>query len=82
MRAEILGAGGAEHAAAKAAGDQPRQIAAVIEMRVRQHDGVDVGRRDRQSLPVALAQLLEPLEQPAVDENASSVRCRAGISIR
>ena len=56
-------------AAAEALRHEPRQVAAVIEVRVRQDDGVDVLRGDRQVLPVALAQLLQPLEQPGVDEH-------------
>ena len=42
--AEILGAGRAEDAAPEALRDEARQIAAVIEVRVRQHDGRDVRR--------------------------------------
>ena len=34
-----------------------------------QDDGIDAARRDRQRPPVAQAQLLESLEQTAVDEN-------------
>ena len=80
--AEILGAGGAENAAAETLRHQPRQIAAMIEVRVRQDDRVDVCRGNRQVLPVALAQLLQPLEQPRVDRTLSRYQCRAGTSIR
>ena len=40
---------------------------------------------DRQVLPVALAQLLEPLEQPAVDEDFAvpvSSRCFEPVTVR
>ena len=39
--AEIAGAGGAEDAAAKPLHHEPREISAVIEMRVREHDRVE-----------------------------------------
>ena len=80
--AEILRAGGAEDAAAEALRDEPRQIAAVIEVRVRQHDGVDLRWLDRKVLPVPLAQLLQPLEEPRVDEHSRCARCRADTSSR
>ena len=69
-RAQVARARRAEDAAAKALADQPRQVAAVIEMRVREDDGVDRAGRDRERGPVAQPQLLEALEQAAVDENA------------
>ena len=62
--------GGAEDAAAKTAGDQPRQVAAVIEVRVRQHHGVDALGIDRKRRPVPDAQLFQSLKQAAVDEHA------------
>ena len=46
--AEILRAGRAEDPAAEALRDQARKVAAVIEVRVRQDDGGDVGRTNRQ----------------------------------
>ena len=58
---------------AKSGRDQPRQVAAMVEVRVGEDDGVDRGGVDRQRLPVALAQLLETLKQPAVDEDAMAV---------
>ena len=48
--------------------DQQRQVAAVVEVRVRQDDRGEARRRIRQRRPVAKAQLLEALEQAAVDE--------------
>ena len=57
QRAQLLGARRAEDPAPKASGHQPRQVAAVIEMRVRQHDAVDGRGVERQRLPVAQPQL-------------------------
>jgi hypothetical protein len=45
----------------------------MIEVRVRQDDGVERGRTDGQWLPVAGAQLFEPLKQATVDEDAVAV---------
>ena len=42
----------------------------MIKVRVRQDDRVDPGRLDRQRRPVPVAQLLEALKEPAVDEDA------------
>ena len=68
--AQVLCALRAEHAAAESLRHQPRQITAVIEVRVGQDNGVDARRLDRQVLPVALAQLLQPLEEPRVNHDA------------
>ena len=83
--AQILGPRRAEDAAPETLRDQAREIAAVIEVRVRQHDRRDVRRLDRQVAPVALAQLLEPLEQPAVDQDPGvpvSSRCFDPVTVR
>ena len=69
-RAQVARPGGAEDAAAKSAGDQPRQVAAMVEVRVREHDGVDALRVDRKRRPVPQAQLFQSLKQPAIDEHA------------
>ena len=86
MRASSAVAGVQKMRPRKPCADEPRQVAAVIEVRVRQHDGVDVGRANRQRLPVALAQLLESLEQAAVDEHAcappTSSRCFEPVTVR
>ena len=50
--------------------DEPRQIAAMIEMGVREDNRVDAAGGKRQRLPVAFAQFLQALEEAAVDENA------------
>ena len=62
-----------EHLAAKAELDQARNEAAVVDVRMRQQHRVDRGRRHRQRRPVAQAQLLQALEQPAIDEQAPAV---------
>src|SRR3954452_9727946 len=53
--------------------DETRQPAGVIDVRVGEDDGVDGVGRDRQRAPIALAQLLETLEQTAIDEDALAV---------
>ena len=42
----------------------------MIEVRVREHHGVDAFRVDRKRRPVPQAQLFQPLKQPAIDEHA------------
>ena len=49
-RAQVARARRAEDAAAKALADQPRQVPAMIEMRMREDDGVDL-RRPRSETP-------------------------------
>ena len=66
--AEIGRRMGAENGSAKAALDQQRQIAGVVEMGVRENDGVDAARFDRKLRPILEPQRLEPLKQAAVDE--------------
>jgi hypothetical protein len=51
-------------------------------MRVRQHDGVDPLRVDRQRRPVAQTELLEALEQSAVDQDAVIVRLKEKLRSR
>ncbi|MCY1298507.1 hypothetical protein D9M70_479970 [compost metagenome] len=67
---DVAGCGGGMDAALESVCHQPRQVAAVIQMGMGQHDRVDVGGRDGQALPVELAQVLQALEQPAVDQQA------------
>src|SRR5689334_21477992 len=56
---------------------QPRNPARVIEMSMRENDGVNLLRGDRQILPVALAPLLLPLEQATVDQYLHARAARA-----
>src|SRR5690606_14244431 len=51
---------------------EARKHAAVVEMRVRQHHGVERGRPEGQRLPVALAQGLAALEHAAVDQHLAT----------
>jgi len=41
----------------------------MVEMRVRQNDGVDAVRGDGQRLPVSLTKLLKSLKEAAIDED-------------
>ena len=59
---------------AKPLRDQPRQVAAVIEMRVRQHHRVDRRGRIGSARPVAQPQLLQPLKQPAIDQDPTAAQ--------
>ena len=61
------------HTAAKAQLHQPGQEAAVVDVRMRQHHCIDVGRGQGQGLPVAQPQLLDALEQPAVDQQLAAL---------
>jgi hypothetical protein len=67
---ELSRRGRAEDAPAKALTDESRQVARVIEMGVRQHDGVDRVGTHGKGLPISLPQLLQSLEQAAIDENS------------
>src|SRR5437588_8837930 len=49
---------------------EARQVSSVIDMGVRQHDGVDGTRIDRWIRPIPEPQLLHALEKTAVDKNA------------
>ena len=70
QRAEISRRRRREHLAAEALSDEPRQVAAVIEMGVRQNDGVDASGIDGERRPVPETELFETLKETAVDENA------------
>src|SRR5207237_930471 len=71
--AQVLCRWCAENPTAVAAGDKTWKVAAVIEVRVRQHDDVERGRLDGQRRPVALAEFLDALEQTAVDQDTAAV---------
>jgi hypothetical protein len=45
----------------------------MVEVRVRQDDGVDRRRIDGQRLPIPQPQFLQPLKQPAIDEHPPPV---------
>ena len=48
---------------------QHGQIAAVIDVRMGEHDGINALGRDRRFLPVFQPQLFQALEQPAVNQH-------------
>ena len=70
--AQFGGGARAIDGAAKAGLHEPRQVADVIDVRVREHDAIDGRSIEGKRLPVAQPQLFEPLEQPAVDEHAAA----------
>ena len=67
-------AGRAPHRSPEAVAHEGRQVAAVVDVGVGEHDRVDAGRRDGEALPVALPQLLQALEEAAVDEHPTGGR--------
>jgi hypothetical protein len=48
----------------------------MIQVRVREDDGVDVARLERERLPVAFAKFLETLKKTAVDEHPVGARIK------
>src|SRR6185369_491810 len=60
----------AKHRTAKAALAQPRQVAAMIQVCVREHHRAQRGWFEAWLLPVALTQLLVTLEEATVDQHA------------
>jgi hypothetical protein len=71
--AQVSSTRGANHAAAKALGDEPGQVANVVEMRVGEDNGINRGGRDWKFLPVPQTQLFQALKEPAIDEHATPV---------
>src|SRR5262249_35012474 len=59
--------------AAKALLDEARQVACMIDVRVRDENRVQRSGLERRILPVAFTQFFQPLKQSAVDEHAGSV---------
>ena len=57
---------------AKSSLDEERKAAAVVEMAVREEDGVDLAGLEREGFPVELRDLPAALEQAAVDEDAAA----------
>jgi len=49
--------------------DQPREVPTVIQMSMREDDGVDLRSSHRKRCPVPMPELLEALKEAAVDEN-------------
>src|SRR5262249_7600730 len=71
--AEVARSRRAEDPAAIPLGHEARQIPAVIEVRVREDDGVDLRGVERQSRPVSQPKLLEALKQSAIDEDFAAI---------
>ena len=58
------------------------QVADVVDVGVREGDGVDPGGIDGQLVPVAQAEVLQPLVETAVHQEPPPGRLRAGTSSR
>ena len=69
---QIGGAARAIHGTAEAVPDEPRQVARVIDVRVAQDDGGKRAGIERRRAPSSQAQGLEPLEEPAVEQEPVS----------
>ncbi len=50
--------------------DQQRQVAGMVEMGVREKNRLDPMRINREAIPIAQAQCLEALKQPAIDQKS------------
>ena len=57
----------------KASGDEARQEARVIDVRVGENNGVDRCRVDREGGPVSPPQFLEPLKLTAINQNPLAI---------
>ena len=68
-RTEVTRARRTEDASLEAVRHEPRQITAVIKVRVREDDRVDVAWLGRERLPVSFAKFLETLKKTAVDKH-------------
>ncbi len=53
--------------------EEPGQIAAMIEMRMCQHDGFDTRRFYGKPAPIELPELARALEQSAIDQQAAAL---------
>ena len=70
---EVLRPGRAEDAPFVALSDKPGKVAHVVQVGVREHDGIEAAWRDGKLVPVSEAKLFQPLKQPAVEQNPSSI---------
>ena len=59
---------------AKTVLDEPRQIAGVIDVRVRDDHGIHRRRIERRFLPVTLTQFAQALKQSAIDQDLRAIR--------
>jgi hypothetical protein len=71
--AEVLRARRTERAPSESPGNQPWQVAHMVQMGVGQYDGRNRLRWDWKFLPVAQPERLQSLEQPAVDQHAHAL---------
>ena len=71
--AQVGRAGGAVNGSLEPLRNEPRQPAGMIDVRVGQHDSMNRLGRYWQRRPIALAQLLETLEQTTVEQDSLSV---------
>ena len=65
--------GGAQHATTKAVAHEPREVAAVVDVGMRDHHIVDGRRIDRERTPVPEPIGLQPLEEAAVDQGEPAI---------
>lgn len=69
------GVAGVHHTfAVEAVTDQGRQVPGVVDVGVGDHNCGDGGPVHRERIPVAAADRLDPLEQPAIDEQPATGR--------
>src|SRR5687767_11081881 len=54
--------------------DEPRQVTRVVYVSMRDENGVQRTRIKRRVLPIAFAQFLEPLKQPAIHQHTALTR--------
>jgi len=72
---ELHGPGGRVDRAREAVRDQRGDEAAVIEVRVREEERIDLARREREGQPVPRDLVRAALEHAAVDEDARAIGC-------
>ena len=61
---------------------QQRQVAGMIEVRVREDDAINRARLDRKWRPIPVLELLVPLEQAAVDQHSCGAELEQGFRAR
>lgn len=71
---EIDRCGRAIDHAAKSLIDEPRKITGMVNVCVRQHDGIDRPWINRRRIPIPEPQLLQPLEKTAINQDPLSRR--------
>src|SRR4029453_11625672 len=74
QRAQVLRARCAEDASPKTAANQPREVAAMIKVRMGEDHRVNPPGIDREGGPVPFAQFLQPLKKPAIHQDEAAVQ--------